>query len=245
MKIKATTHRLNRWLLWSKIEKFNIDEYAPAGSFVAKLAAKNGWTIPFAEKVLAEYRRFIFLAAIADSEVTPSKAVDEAWHLHLTCTRSYWDGLCGKVLKKPLHHNPGSGVAGDELRYAAQYHATLMFYDDIFEDIAPADVWGETTKASTEQPANKPDHRVRNQDTSITPLAATCGGTASADSSPGHGHGHGSGHGDGGSHGGSHGGDGGGAGSHCGGGGGGGHCGGGASCGGASCGGGGCGGGGS
>ncbi len=41
-----------------------------------------------------EYRRFAFLAATAGHPVTPSDAVDQAWHLHLTYSRDYWDRFC-------------------------------------------------------------------------------------------------------------------------------------------------------
>ena len=64
----------------------------------------------YAYRVIQEYKKFVFLAMVADHIVSPSTNVDRAWHLHLLYTRSYWDEFCGKVLKKPLHHTPSSGV---------------------------------------------------------------------------------------------------------------------------------------
>jgi hypothetical protein len=45
--------------------------------------------------VLGEYRRFLFLAMEAGHPVSPSRAVDLAWHQHLLDTRSYWQLLAG------------------------------------------------------------------------------------------------------------------------------------------------------
>lgn len=259
MPIKAKVGRLGRWNLWRKIENFNFDRYSYPGAFNRKLATEHRWTVEFTEKVIEEYRRFLFLAAISDSEVTPSKLVDEAWHLHLTWSQSYWDDLCGNVLKRALHHHPGSGEKSEEKKYSAQYAATLAFYSEMFDLAAPEDIWGRAPAVESPNLGRENASKARSSDAAAQSgsndslLAATCGASGitststpakSAGTSDGAGHGgsHGGSHGDGhgGSHGASH------CGSHGGSDGGASHCGGAscssASCGGASCGGGGCGG---
>ena len=47
------------------------------------------WYFDFAQRVIFEYRRFIYLVAVC-GEMTPSKVVDEVWHLHLEDTESYF-----------------------------------------------------------------------------------------------------------------------------------------------------------
>ena len=59
-----------------------------------RLASENGWSREYAVRVMQEYRRFAFLAVAAGHPVSPSDAVDQAWHLHLVYTRSYWDEFC-------------------------------------------------------------------------------------------------------------------------------------------------------
>jgi hypothetical protein len=91
--------------------------------------------------VITEYRRFIYLAATSRAGMTPSKAVDEAWHLHLTYSENYRRDLCEGVLGRPLYHHPGDGSASDVAKYRGQYQNTLARYRNVFGTSAPADVW--------------------------------------------------------------------------------------------------------
>ncbi|MEL6984422.1 MAG: hypothetical protein AAFO29_18495, partial [Actinomycetota bacterium] len=95
----------------------------------------------FAERVVAEYRRFLFLAASAGHPVTPSEEVDQAWHLHLVYTRSYWDELCGEVLGFPLHHGPTVGGPAEGAKFTDWYQRTLDSYRRLFGTEPPADIW--------------------------------------------------------------------------------------------------------
>jgi hypothetical protein len=121
---------------------FEVDDEPglPLG-FRDRLARENGWSQAHAARVYDEYLRFLVLAVAGDRPVTPSDAVDQAWHLHLTYTRSYWDRLCGEVLGRPLHHDPTGGTAADGRLYRDQYAATLARYREEFGVEPPADVW--------------------------------------------------------------------------------------------------------
>ncbi len=126
--------------LWAKIEAFPLD--APTGSapFSKKLQAAEGWTEAHTGRVIAEYRRFLYLTQVSPDEVTPSEDVDRVWHMHLTYTRNYWDDLCGRVLGRALHHDPCGGP--EEMgRYRAQYLSTLRLYRHEFGAPPPAEVW--------------------------------------------------------------------------------------------------------
>jgi hypothetical protein len=92
---------------------------------------------------MTEYRRFVFLAMEAGHPVTPSEQVDQAWHLHLLYTRSYWDDLCGQVLGRPLHHGPTQGGPAEGAKFHDWYRATLDSYERIFGRRPPADIWPE------------------------------------------------------------------------------------------------------
>lgn len=127
--------------LLTRIEALTIDPPGAALSFASRLARENGWRPDYAVRVVHEYRRFLFLAASGERAVTPSDAVDQAWHLHLAYTRSYWDDLCGSVLGRPLHHGPTAGGASEGLRYREQYAATLARYAEMFGEAAPAEIW--------------------------------------------------------------------------------------------------------
>lgn len=127
--------------LWQRIAVHPIGGPAAARAFTRRLARENIWSGPRAEAVIGEYRRFCYLACVAGVEVTPSDAVDQAWHLHLTHSRDYWDDFCGQVLRRPLHHGPGDGSAGDAARFARQYADTLDLYARLFGHPAPAEIW--------------------------------------------------------------------------------------------------------
>jgi uncharacterized protein (TIGR04222 family) len=127
--------------LWEQIRDFRIDPPDAALTFAARLARENGWSLAFANRVVDEYKRFVFLTMVAGHEVTPSDEVDEAWHLHLTYTKSYWDGLCRDVLKRPLHHLPTKGGTAEHSRHVQQYERTLVTYAKWYGHAPPDDVW--------------------------------------------------------------------------------------------------------
>jgi hypothetical protein len=124
--------------LWSTLSDFRIGSSPP--QFERRLANEHGWSDAYAVRVIAEYRRFVYLAAVADFEVTPSTPVDAAWHLHLEDDDHYRIVLCGQVLGKLLRHLPGSGEPLEEDRFRAQYRETLRLYESVFGP-APIDIW--------------------------------------------------------------------------------------------------------
>ncbi len=127
--------------LWLRLNDFEFDDPDAALSFSKRLARENGWSLEFTWRVIEEYRRFLYLAAVSKRAVTPSDAVDQTWHLHLCYSRSYWDELCQHVLQRPLHHGPTRGGESEANRYLEQYEATLRLYNDTFGALAPSDIW--------------------------------------------------------------------------------------------------------
>ena len=128
--------------LLARIEAFNIDGGdRPAYSFAARLADENGWSRAFAERVIREYKRYVYLAMTEGRAVCPSDAVDEAWHLHLTYTRSYWVRFCGETLRGELHHDPTRGGSAEDDKHWRMYEATLVAYRAAFGETPPPDIW--------------------------------------------------------------------------------------------------------
>ena len=152
--------------IWLALSGYSIGEPGAAIDFTAKLARANGWSIAHAERVVAEYKRFCFLAVTAGHEVTPSDAVDQAWHLHLTYSRDYWELFCPSVLGRPLHHEPGSGGAEERHRHFEQYAETLKSYERAFGASAPADLWPSAARRLIEDPKAR---RVHPRDAFIIP----------------------------------------------------------------------------
>lgn len=126
--------------LISQISSFDIDGGAVKLSFAKRLARENQWTLTFSNRVIEEYKRFVALAMVAGRQVTPSEHVDQAWHLHLTYTVSYWERF-HRLLPFPLHHHPTKGGGSESDKFENQYEATLMLYKDVFGEEPPADIW--------------------------------------------------------------------------------------------------------
>ena len=127
--------------LWQRINDFSFDDESAVKSFSSRLAIENGWSREFTERVLNEYRRFLFLTAVAGHVVCPSEEVDAAWHQHMIYSRSYWDDLCKNTLGYPLHHNPTAGGSTEARKHWVMYRETIDSYRRIFGEDPPRDIW--------------------------------------------------------------------------------------------------------
>jgi hypothetical protein len=156
----ATAHPL-----WQALSAYDVGPANADFTFTARLARENGWTPAHAARVVEEYRRFLFLAITAGHEVTPSDAVDQAWHLHLTYTRDYWERLCPEVLGAALHHGPTKGGPAEGTRYFEQYAQTLRSYEAAFGP-APGDIWPDAQRRLRIDPMAR---RVHPRDALILP----------------------------------------------------------------------------
>jgi len=158
--------------LWQALATYEVGPVDAALSFTQRLARENGWSGAHAVRVFEEYRRFLFLAVTAGHPVTPSDAVDQAWHLHLTYTRDYWERLCPEVLGQPLHHGPTRGGHAEGTRFFEQYALTLRSYEAAF-GAAPADIWPDARRRLLIDPMAR---RVHPHDALIIPYRRLFGG---------------------------------------------------------------------
>lgn len=152
--------------VWVSLFPYNIGPDDAALPFAARLARENGWSAAFAARVIGEYKRFCFLAVTGEGEVTPSDAVDQAWHLHLTYSRDYWERFCPGVLGRALHHGPTAGGIEERYRYFDQYADTLKRYEQVFGEVPPADIWPGAARRLIDDPRAR---RVHPRDAFIIP----------------------------------------------------------------------------
>src|SRR5688500_12726205 len=122
--------------VWVALAKPGIGPATAQLSCAARLARENGWSRGHADRVTRDSMRFCFLAATVGHPVTPSDAVDQAWHLHLTYSGDYWQRFCPEVLGRALHHEPTQGGAGQQHCFFEQYAETLKSYESIFGETA-------------------------------------------------------------------------------------------------------------
>ena len=127
--------------LWRRLQAFNLDHQDAELPFSRRLARENGWSRYFANRVIREYKRFCYIAVRTRHPVTPPDAVDQAWHLHLLYTWSYWEEFCPKVLECKLHHGPTRGGDAEQAKFRTWYENTLYSYTQTFGMTPSDDVW--------------------------------------------------------------------------------------------------------
>lgn len=127
--------------MWEAIRQFEIDDPDDAYTFSDRLARENGWTHDYTLRVIDEYKRFVFLLCVTGISLTPSDPVDQAWHLHLLYTKSYWKDFCKNILEREIHHNPTRGGLSESSRFLDYYAKTRDIYRQYFEVDAPEDIW--------------------------------------------------------------------------------------------------------
>jgi hypothetical protein len=137
---QAAARRVSQLL--EALDSFRIDDAEqPEWSFVRRLAREHRWTQRYADRVIIEYKRFLALTVLANHVVCPSEQIDQAWHLHLVYTHSYWKRLCKDVLHKELHHSPSHGGTLEHHKHVDLYQRTLDSYRVVFGEYPPADIW--------------------------------------------------------------------------------------------------------
>lgn len=165
--------------VWLALQNYTIGPPDAEFSFAQRLARENHWRADHAQRVIDEYRRFCFLAVTAGHEVTPSDAVDQVWHLHLTYSRDYWDRFCPEVLGARLHHGPTTGGTAQRAHFFELYARTLKSYEAAFGQVPPEDLWPSGARRLMIDPLAR---RVRRDEGWVVPrrLGLMLGGLAVA-----------------------------------------------------------------
>ncbi|WP_343727550.1 TIGR04222 domain-containing membrane protein [Burkholderia seminalis] len=143
--------------LLARLHAYSPDDPRAPLPYSRRLAEAEGWSHAHALAVIDEYKRFAFLAQAAGHPVTPSVAVDAAWHFHLQYTLEYWDVFCAGVLRARLHHMPGTGAPDEGAVYARRYRDTLDSYRRMFGHEPPESIWPRPVDRPAEAAAPQAD----------------------------------------------------------------------------------------
>jgi hypothetical protein len=132
-------------ILWDKVATWPLphrretdkDAEPPrtCASFEDCLRKKGDWTDESARRITEGYRRFLYLKALSGEPITPSQAIDMAWHLHLSFPADY-AALC-KALGRDVPHL--TGLSPDE--QAQAYDRGLALYAAEFDRAPHVDLW--------------------------------------------------------------------------------------------------------
>ena len=77
--------------LYQRLQDFELDDPTHEFGFTHHLMKNQGWTLIYAQRAIAEYKKFAFLTVVANHQVVPSDQVDQVWHSHVLLTQSYWE----------------------------------------------------------------------------------------------------------------------------------------------------------
>lgn len=141
--------------LWTRLNAYQLDAVDATLPFSKRLARENNWTLPYAQRVITEYKRFVFLALTSNHPVTPSDEIDQVWHLHLIYTEAYWEDFCKNVIRMPFHHHPTKGGAAEGDKFRKWYAKTKQTYAETFGEEPPSDIWKNEQERFTLAPHYK------------------------------------------------------------------------------------------
>lgn len=137
-------------ILWKKIKNFKLDQEDVIFCFSQRLARDNNWSLDYSLEVIKEYKKFIYLCCISNHQITPSDSVDQAWHLHLTYTKSYWVEFCNETLGKEIHHNPTKGGGKEKAKFSDCYNSTFEIYKSEFGHEPNSAIWRDNKSRFSE-----------------------------------------------------------------------------------------------
>lgn len=127
--------------LFETLTTLPLDTSGARPAFLDRLCLTSGWNRPHARRIIAEYRKYLYLCAVYNEQMAPPGDIDQVWQLHLTYTQSYWEELCMKILGRPLHHAPMVQGREARARYYVWYERAQRRYQQEFGEAPPADIW--------------------------------------------------------------------------------------------------------
>ncbi len=118
--------------LWLRL---NFLSSGTGEQFRRLVEAETGWPEEKVGEVMAEYRKFLFLALRAGHAVLPPPMINRVWTLHVDNAVNYWEALGELITERPV-----ASVGGVPEETGA-FERTLASYHRIFEREAPAEIW--------------------------------------------------------------------------------------------------------
>ena len=124
--------------LWLKLSQMNAEGLAAFAPLSAAMQRQMGFNAEMAERIIEEYRKFLFLAMRAGHQVIPPGIVNDAWLIHIENVQNYWEALGGMISERPVAQGIGSSGVPP---MADAWQATLQSYERIFGSKPPVDIW--------------------------------------------------------------------------------------------------------
>jgi hypothetical protein len=98
------------------LAKWNLVKSINFSMLLTKLCHSEGegWSNEKAREAIHKYKQWLYLKLHnPNTDIVPSKLIDEVWHYHILDTRAYAQD-CQHVFGKFLHHFPYFGIRGED-----------------------------------------------------------------------------------------------------------------------------------
>lgn len=126
--------------LWLKLNLMNAQGLQAFAPMMQMVQQQMGVNTEMAQRVIEEYRKFLFLAMRAGHQVIPPGVVNDVWMMHLQNAQNYWENLGQMITEKPV----AQGIDAKSFASMADaWAATLKSYETIFGSKPPMDIWGK------------------------------------------------------------------------------------------------------
>ena len=101
--------------LWLKLNLMNAEGVAAFAPMLRAMQTQMGQNAEMAQRVIEEYRKFLFLAMRAGHQVIPPGIVNDVWMMHLQSAQNYWETLGQMIGERPMAQKIAADRKADPL----------------------------------------------------------------------------------------------------------------------------------
>ena len=127
--------------LWLKLNMMNAEGLQAFAPVMEAMQKQWGQNAEMAQRIIEEYRKFLFLAMRAGHQVIPPGPVNDVWMMHLQNAQNYWENLGKMIGDRPMAQ--GGADPKNFASMADAWKATLDSYEKIVGRKPPMDIWGQ------------------------------------------------------------------------------------------------------
>jgi hypothetical protein len=126
--------------LWLKLNVMNAQGLQAFAPMMKMAEQQMGANAEMAQRVIEEYRKFLFLAMRAGHQVIPPGIINDVWMAHIQNAQNYWENLGQMISERPATQGIDAKTFSN---MADAWSATLQSYEKIFGMKPPMDIWGQ------------------------------------------------------------------------------------------------------
>lgn len=106
-------------------------------SIVDRIIGEEGISYEEAERRFMGMLQFLKVASVANAPVSPSKAIDSAWHAFILHTRDY-TAYCEEQFGRFIHHQPTSAEVSNQENYVLARTLAEELFGSLDEAVWPS-----------------------------------------------------------------------------------------------------------